>query len=95
MIGSLRSLGLPARYISGYLRTTPKEGEPALVGVDASHAWVSLYCGGLGWLDFDPTNNTMPGASHITLAWGRDYDDVSPLRGSSSAAATSTIFAWP
>lgn len=81
MIGALRSLGLPARYVSGYLRTRAKEKDPALVGADASHAWVSVYCGGLGWLDFDPTNDTIPSDAHITIAWGRDYDDVSPVKG--------------
>lgn len=84
MIGAVRSLGLPARYVSGYLRTYSKDNTditPALVGADASHAWVSVYCGGLGWLDFDPTNNTMPADAHITIAWGRDYDDVSPVKG--------------
>jgi transglutaminase-like putative cysteine protease len=81
MIGCLRSLGLPARYVSGYLRTRVKDADPALVGADASHAWVSVYCGGLGWLDFDPTNNALPSGHHVTLAWGRDYDDVSPVKG--------------
>lgn len=81
MIGALRSLGVPARYVSGYLRTQTKDDAKSLVGADASHAWVSVYCGGLGWLDFDPTNNTMPSDAHITLAWGRDYDDVSPIKG--------------
>ena len=81
MIGCLRSLGLPARYVSGYLRTRVKDEDPALVGADASHAWISVYCGGLGWLDFDPTNNALPAGHHVTLAWGRDYDDVSPIKG--------------
>ena len=81
-IASLRSMGLPARYISGYLRTHPPAGKPRLVGVDASHAWVSVYCGdGIGWMDADPTNNILPGERHITVAWGRDFSDVSPLRG--------------
>lgn len=81
MIGCLRSLGLPARYISGYLLTTPPPGTPRLIGADASHAWVSAYIPGFGWVDFDPTNNCIPGEKHITLVWGRDYGDVSPLRG--------------
>jgi transglutaminase-like putative cysteine protease len=80
-IACLRSLGLPARYISGYLRTYPPAGRPRLVGADASHAWVSAYCPGAGWLDVDPTNNLIPSQSHVTLAWGRDYGDVSPVRG--------------
>ena len=80
-IACLRSLGLPARYVSGYLRTYPPPGRPRLVGADASHAWVSVYCPGTGWLDVDPTNNLVPSRSHVTLAWGRDYSDVSPMRG--------------
>jgi transglutaminase-like putative cysteine protease len=80
-IACLRSLGLAARYVSGYLRTLPLEGKPVLVGADASHAWLSVYCPGLGWIDFDPTNNLMPGADHITLAYGRDFGDVSPVSG--------------
>jgi transglutaminase-like putative cysteine protease len=80
-IACLRSLRLPARYVSGYLRTYPPLGCPRLVGADASHAWVSVYCPEAGWLDVDPTNNMVPSRSHVTLAWGRDYSDVSPLRG--------------
>ena len=80
-IACLRSLGLPARYVSGYLRTYPPPGKPRLIGADASHAWVSAYCPGSGWLDLDPTNNLVPSDGHVTLAWGRDYGDVSPLRG--------------
>jgi transglutaminase-like putative cysteine protease len=80
-ISCLRSLGLPSRYVSGYLRTIPPEGRPRLAGADASHAWFSVYCGSLGWVDFDPTNNLMPVNDHITLAWGRDYSDVAPIRG--------------
>lgn len=82
MIACFRSLGLPARYVSGYLETLPPPGQPKLVGADASHAWVSVYCGDeVGWTDADPTNNLLPGSRHITLAWGRDFGDVSPLRG--------------
>jgi transglutaminase-like putative cysteine protease len=81
MLACLRSLGLAARYVSGYLQTTPPPGEPLMVGADASHAWISLYCPDNGWVDFDPTNNVMPQTSHITIAWGRDFGDVSPLRG--------------
>jgi transglutaminase-like putative cysteine protease len=80
-IACLRSLQLPARYVSGYLRTYPPPGKPRLVGADASHAWVSVFCPGAGWLDVDPTNNVVPSQSHVTLAWGRDYGDVSPVRG--------------
>jgi transglutaminase-like putative cysteine protease len=80
-IACLRSLNLAARYVSGYLRTYPPPGRPRLVGADASHAWVSAYCPGFGWLDLDPTNNVVPSNGHVTLAWGRDYGDVSPLRG--------------
>jgi transglutaminase-like putative cysteine protease len=80
-IACLRSLSLPARYVSGYVRTYPPPGRPRLVGADASHAWVSVYCPGAGWLDVDPTNNVVPSRSHVTLAWGRDYSDVSPVRG--------------
>jgi transglutaminase-like putative cysteine protease len=81
MIGCLRALGLPARYVSGYLLTEPPPGQPRLIGADASHAWVALYVPEYGWLALDPTNNMVPGDKHIMLAWGRDFGDVSPLRG--------------
>ncbi len=80
-IACLRSLNLAARYVSGYLRTYPPPGKARLVGADASHAWVSAYCPDSGWLDLDPTNNVVPSEGHVTLAWGRDYVDVSPFRG--------------
>jgi transglutaminase-like putative cysteine protease len=80
-IACLRSLGLPARYVSGYLRTRPPEGKPRLVGADASHAWFAIFCPGVGWADFDPTNNVQPSEEHITVAVGRDYADVSPVAG--------------
>jgi transglutaminase-like putative cysteine protease len=80
-IACLRSLSLPARYVSGYLRTFPAPGRPRLVGADVSHAWVSAYSQETGWLDVDPTNNVVPSYNHVILAWGRDYGDVSPLRG--------------
>jgi transglutaminase-like putative cysteine protease len=80
-IACLRSINLAARYVSGYLRTYPPPGRPRLIGADASHAWVSAYCKGLGWIDVDPTNNVVPSDGHVTIAWGRDYGDVSPLRG--------------
>lgn len=80
-IGCLRSIGLAARYVSGYLRTEPPEGKPRLVGADRSHAWLSIFCGPLGWLEFDPTNDTMCSLDHVMLAWGREYSDVSPIKG--------------
>lgn len=80
-IGCLRSLGLAARYVSGYLRTIPPPGQPRLIGVDTSHAWLSVYAGDAGWIDVDPTNNLWPTDDHITLAWGRDYSDVCPIKG--------------
>jgi transglutaminase-like putative cysteine protease len=80
-IGCLRALGLAARYISGYLRTEPPPGKPRLVGADASHAWLSVYCGNAGWIDVDPTNNVRTATDHISLAWGRDYEDVCPIQG--------------
>ena len=80
-IACLRSINVAARYVSGYLRTYPPPGRPRLIGADASHAWVSAYCQDLGWLDMDPTNDVAPTDGHVTLAWGRDFGDVSPLRG--------------
>ena len=80
-IACLRSLNLAARYVSGYLRTYPPPGRSRLVGADASHAWISAYCPGIGWIDIDPTNNVVPSYNHVTVGWGRDYGDVSPLRG--------------
>lgn len=80
-IASLRSLGLPARYVSGYLRTHAPPGKERLVGADASHAWFSVYCPSVGWVDFDPTNNLLPAEEHITVAYGRDFSDVSPVSG--------------
>ncbi|MEZ0287732.1 MAG: transglutaminase domain-containing protein [Methylophilus sp.] len=81
MIGAMRSLGLACRYVSGYILTHPPQGKPRLVGADASHAWVSVYCPIYGWVDFDPTNNCLVQHEHITVAWGRDFSDVSPMRG--------------
>ncbi len=81
-VAALRAVGLPARYVSGYIETLPPPGSPKLVGVDASHAWCAVWAGtSIGWLDFDPTNNQMPPQRHITVGWGRDYDDVAPVRG--------------
>lgn len=80
-IGCIRSMGLAARYVSGYIETLPPKGQPKLIGADASHAWFSVYVPKLGWVDFDPTNNQMPMDKHITVAIGRDYNDVTPLKG--------------
>jgi transglutaminase-like putative cysteine protease len=82
MIACLRSRGLAARYVSGYLRTTPPAAAaPSWVGADASHAWVSVFCPPFGWIDLDPTNDLRVATDHIVIAWGRDFGDVSPLRG--------------
>jgi transglutaminase-like putative cysteine protease len=80
-IGCLRALGLAARYVSGYLVTQPLPDHAPLVGAQASHAWVAVYYPGYGWIDMDPTNNMLPSDSHITVAFGRDYGDVSPIKG--------------
>ena len=90
-VACLRSLGLPARYVSGYLRTMPPHGKPRLVGADASHAWCSVWCPGTGWVDFDPTNDCIPSDGHITVAWGRDYSDVSPIYGVLLGGARHTL----
>jgi transglutaminase-like putative cysteine protease len=81
MISCLRSTGLPARYVSGYLVNRPAPGKQRPVGADASHAWVALFVPGSGWIELDPTNNVLPSREHITLGWGRDFSDVTPLRG--------------
>jgi transglutaminase-like putative cysteine protease len=81
MLSCLRSLGLAARYTSGYLRTRPPLGTPRLIGADASHAWISVWIPELGWIDFDPTNDQCPGEEYVTVAFGRDYADVTPIRG--------------
>lgn len=80
-IACLRELGIPALYVSGYLETAPPPGMPRRVGADASHAWLSFHCPGVGWIDVDPTNNLFPSTGHVTLARGLDYSDVSPIRG--------------
>ncbi|MEO0340576.1 MAG: transglutaminase family protein, partial [Bacteroidota bacterium] len=80
-ISGLRAMGIPTRYVSGYIETLPPEGAPELVGSAASHAWFSSYIPGMGWVDFDPTNNQIVKDQHITIAWGRDYADVPPLKG--------------
>jgi transglutaminase-like putative cysteine protease len=81
MISCFRCIGLPARYVSGYLETIPPPGKVKLVGADASHAWVSVYFPSIGWVEFDPTNNLLPDFHHITTAYGRDYHDVAPIKG--------------
>ncbi len=80
-VGCLRALGLPARYVSGYLLTRPPPGKPKLIGADASHAWFATFVPEYGWVDFDPTNNIIPSSEHVTLAFGRDFADVTPIRG--------------
>ena len=90
-IACLRSLGLPARYVSGYLRTLPPPGKPRLEGADASHAWCAVWSPDTGWVDFDPTNDCIPSDSHITVAWGRDYGDVSPVYGVLLGGADHTL----
>ena len=86
MIGCLRALRIPARYVSGYLRSGPK-----MIGAEASHAWVSAFCSGTGWIDFDPTNDVTPSGNHLTVAWGRDYSDVTPVRGVAIGGGEQTI----
>ena len=80
-IACMRALGLPARYVSGYLVTAPEPGKPRLIGADASHAWVSVRSPAFGWLDLDPTNDVVPTDRHVVVAYGRDFDDVTPMRG--------------
>ena len=92
MIGCLRSLALPARYVSGYLETIPPPGQARLQGADASHAWVAVWCGErFGWIDADPTNDLLPSSRHITLGWGRDFSDVSPLTGVSIGSGSQAL----
>jgi len=82
MITCLRALGVPAGYVSGYLRTHPPKGQARLEGADAMHAWVRAWCGvDAGWVEYDPTNAAFPGTDHIVVAFGRDYDDIAPVRG--------------
>jgi transglutaminase-like putative cysteine protease len=80
-VAALRSIGLAARYVSGYIRTYAPDSAPRLTGADGSHAWVSVFCPGVGWVDVDPTNNLVVKEEHIVLGWGRDFADVSPVRG--------------
>lgn len=87
-VGCLRSIGLAARYVSGYIETAPPPGQDKLVGADASHAWCSVWTPEAGWVDFDPTNGHLPVNDHVTVAWGRDYADVTPVRGVMIGPAT-------
>lgn len=87
-IGCLRSIGLSARYVSGYIETVPPPGRERLIGADASHAWCSLWTPQAGWVDFDPTNGHLPVNDHVTVGWGRDYADVTPVRGVMIGPAT-------
>jgi transglutaminase-like putative cysteine protease len=80
-VGCLRSLGLAARYVSGYIETLPPPGKEKLKGADVSHAWFSAFAPGIGWIDFDPTNNLIPADRHVVTAWGRDFSDVTPVKG--------------
>ncbi|MBI3873930.1 MAG: transglutaminase family protein [Arcobacter sp.] len=80
-ISALRTIGIPARYMSGYIRTIPMDGKEKLFGTDASHAWFSVYIPDMGWVDFDPTNNKIPNEDYIVLGYGRDYHDIAPLKG--------------
>lgn len=90
-IACLRSLGLSCRYVSGYLRTDPQPGKPRLIGADASHAWVSVFVPGVGWIDFDPTNGCLANDRHVTIGWGRDFHDVSPVKGVVHSGGESTL----
>lgn len=92
MIAGLRSLGIPARYVSGFLRTEPPAGQPRLEGADAMHAWVSAWCGAdMGWVEFDPTNNVPARTDHIVVGYGRDYDDVAPIKGVLRSSGMSSV----
>ena len=90
-IGCLRSLGLAARYVSGYVQSRGSSEKEGLIGADASHAWVSVFCFKNGWTDFDPTNNSLPSDQHLTIAWGRDYDDICPVKGVVLGGGTNTL----
>lgn len=90
-IGCLRSLGLAARYVSGYMETTPPEGQPKLVGADATHAWVAVFIPGWGWQEIDPTNGCLPDERYVVLGWGRDFADVTPLKGVMTGGGEHTL----
>ena len=91
MISCLRSNGLAARYVSGYLLTRAAPGKPRRAGTDVSHAWVSVFIPGNGWIDLDPTNNLIPSVEHITIGWGRDFSDITPLRGVINGGGVQTL----
>jgi transglutaminase-like putative cysteine protease len=91
-LACLRSMHVAARYVSGYILTKPPEGVPRLTGADASHAWISVWCPEFGWVDFDPTNCLLPSDEHITIAYGRDYDDVSPISGILLGGSEHSVF---
>lgn len=91
LVGGVRSMGVPARYVSGYLRTVPKRGQVKVSGSDESHAWASVYCGPAGWVDLDPTNDCVPSTDYITAAWGRDYSDVPPVKGVTVGGGPHTV----
>ena len=91
MIGCLRAMGLAARYVSGYLLTEPPPGQPRLIGADASHAWVAVFVPGLGWVEFDPTNNCLADPRYLVLGWGRDFGDVSPIKGVIQGGGSHTL----
>jgi transglutaminase-like putative cysteine protease len=80
-IACVRAMGLPAKYMSGYIETIPPPGQEKLAGVDASHAWFAVYIPSIGWVEFDPTNNMIPSDQHLVVGWGRDYEDINPLKG--------------
>ena len=90
-ISALRSIGIPTRYVSGYIQTLPPEGKEKLFGADASHAWFSIYIPDFGWADFDPTNNKIPNEEYIILGYGRDYLDISPLKGVVQSSGNSSL----
>lgn len=90
-IACIRSVGLPAKYVSGYIETVPPPGKEKLIGADASHAWFAIFIPGFGWVDFDPTNNMIPKDQHIVVGWGRDYYDVPPLKGVVYGSGTSKL----
>jgi transglutaminase-like putative cysteine protease len=90
-ISALRSIGIACRYVSGYIQTIPLDGEEKLFGVDASHAWFSVYIPDFGWIDFDPTNNIIPTSQHIVIGYGRDYSDIAPLKGVVQSSGVSNL----
>lgn len=91
-IAALRAMGLAARYVSGYRRTTPPPGSERLVGADESHAWFSIWAPPFGWVDLDPTSNVVAGEEHVTVGWGRDYRDVAPVHGVVTGGSEHELF---